>query len=73
MLFLFYLTLFGRNSGNTILDFLTCSTANTYGHFYSANSNKFIEKLRGVAKGETILDFQDQAHYFTLDVICGDY
>ncbi|XP_037823515.1 cytochrome P450 4e2-like [Lucilia sericata] len=34
------------------------------------NCNKFVEKLKNVAKGDTIIDFQDQAHYLTLDVIC---
>lgn len=36
----------------------------------NANSNKFIEKLTAVAAGDTIFDFQEMTHYFTLDVIC---
>ncbi|KAM7345241.1 cytochrome P450 4e2-like isoform 2-T2 [Cochliomyia hominivorax] len=36
----------------------------------NANSNKFVEKLKNISKGETIIDFQDQVHYLTLDVIC---
>ncbi|KAH8233715.1 hypothetical protein KR026_011572 [Drosophila bipectinata] len=34
------------------------------------NSSKFIKHLRKVAAGDTIFDFQEQAHYLTLDVIC---
>ncbi|KAH8285292.1 hypothetical protein KR054_007380 [Drosophila jambulina] len=34
------------------------------------NSNKFVKVLRKVAAGDNIFDFQDQAHYLTLDVIC---
>uniref|UniRef100_A0A6P4E4T8 Cytochrome P450 4e2 n=1 Tax=Drosophila rhopaloa TaxID=1041015 RepID=A0A6P4E4T8_DRORH len=34
------------------------------------NSNKFINHLKKVAAGDNIFDFQDQAHYLTLDVIC---
>lgn len=37
------------------------------------NSSKFIKKLKNVSKGELIIDFQDQAHYLTLDVICGKF
>ncbi|XP_022229687.2 uncharacterized protein LOC111079011 [Drosophila obscura] len=34
------------------------------------NSTKFIKHLKNVAAGDNIFDFQEQAHYFTLDVIC---
>lgn len=34
------------------------------------NSSKFIKHLQKVAAGDTIFDFQEQAHYLTLDVIC---
>ncbi|EDW89347.2 uncharacterized protein Dyak_GE19199 [Drosophila yakuba] len=34
------------------------------------NSTKFIKHLKTVAAGDNIFDFQDQAHYLTLDVIC---
>ncbi|KAH8277808.1 hypothetical protein KR018_007651 [Drosophila ironensis] len=34
------------------------------------NSRKFISHLRKVSAGDTIFDFQEQAHYLTLDVIC---
>ncbi|TMW50287.1 hypothetical protein DOY81_004639, partial [Sarcophaga bullata] len=36
----------------------------------NVNCNKFVEKLKQVSKGDNIFDFQDQAHYLTLDVIC---
>ncbi|XP_001356361.3 cytochrome P450 4e3 [Drosophila pseudoobscura] len=34
------------------------------------NSTKFIAQLRRDAAGGSIIDFQDHAHYLTLDVIC---
>ncbi|XP_037716445.1 cytochrome P450 4e2 [Drosophila subpulchrella] len=34
------------------------------------NSSKFIKHLKKVAAGDSIFDFQEQAHYLTLDVIC---
>ncbi|XP_068140567.1 cytochrome P450 4e3 [Drosophila tropicalis] len=34
------------------------------------NSTKFIEQLKKAAANDSIFDFQDQAHYLTLDVIC---
>eukprot|EP00099_Drosophila_melanogaster_P011879 NP_001286196.1 cytochrome P450-4e2, isoform B [Drosophila melanogaster] len=34
------------------------------------NSTKFIKHLKTVAAGDNIFDFQEQAHYLTLDVIC---
>ncbi|ALC40923.1 Cyp4e3 [Drosophila busckii] len=34
------------------------------------NSTKFIKLLKQAAAGDSIIDFQDQAHYLTLDVIC---
>ncbi|XP_065368487.1 cytochrome P450 4e2-like [Calliphora vicina] len=36
----------------------------------NVNCNTFVEKLKNVAKGESIIDFQDQTHYLTLDVVC---
>ncbi|XP_036333126.1 cytochrome P450 4e2-like [Rhagoletis pomonella] len=42
-------------------------------HFHedmNQNSNKFIEKLRIVAHGDNIFDFQEMTHYLTMDVIC---
>ncbi|EDV59522.1 cytochrome P450 4e2 [Drosophila erecta] len=34
------------------------------------NSAKFIKHLKSVAAGDNIFDFQEEAHYLTLDVIC---
>nr|XP_016942919.1 probable cytochrome P450 4e1 isoform X1 [Drosophila suzukii] len=34
------------------------------------NSSKFIDKLKKAADGDNIFDFQEEAHYLTLDVIC---
>ncbi|XP_030388342.1 cytochrome P450 4e2-like [Scaptodrosophila lebanonensis] len=34
------------------------------------SSTKFIAHLKNAAAGDNILDFQDWAHYLTLDVIC---
>ncbi|KAH8321574.1 hypothetical protein KR074_009617 [Drosophila pseudoananassae] len=34
------------------------------------NSSKFIDQLKKVADGDNIFDFQEEAHYLTLDVIC---
>ncbi|XP_017867961.1 PREDICTED: cytochrome P450 4e5, mitochondrial-like [Drosophila arizonae] len=34
------------------------------------NSAKFIKRLKEVSAGDNIIDFQDETHYLTLDVIC---
>lgn len=34
------------------------------------NSAKFIKRLKKVSAGDNIIDFQDETHYLTLDVIC---
>ncbi|XP_030573641.1 cytochrome P450 4e5, mitochondrial-like [Drosophila novamexicana] len=34
------------------------------------NSTKFIKRLKKVSAGDSIIDFQNETHYLTLDVIC---
>lgn len=40
-----------------------------YHEVMNACSNKFMQSLKKISAGDTIFDFQEAAHYMTLDVI----
>lgn len=39
----------------------------------NSNAGKFVEKLKAIAEGGRIFDFQKKVHNLTLDIMCGEW